>query len=77
MSKTAEIVRIRTIAPVPCGVSHIMENHIGRDTTIDGRLPKIVFDKDSRFIRVEVGSWYALVPLSNVASVQLDIVEAA
>lgn len=71
--KEARITRIRLISPMPFGVGALMEQHIGTDSSYFGSNEKIsiVFDADDRFLRVTVGSWTGLVPLSNVGMIQL------
>lgn len=71
--KEARITRIRLIQPMPFGSGALMEQHVGVDSLYFGSNSKIAinFDTDDRFLRVDIGEWSGLIPLSNVGMIQL------
>lgn len=72
-----QISRIHLRSPAPFGRSAVVESHLGFDSRIDEHSIKLSFDKDPRFVRVDVdgSDEFELVPLTNCAKVRCKPVD--
>lgn len=71
--KSVRIRRIRCIKGAPMGRAAVPMEHLGHDSLIDHKPIALSFDKDARFLRVDLESGqFELVPLSNVAAILCD-----
>ena len=71
-----QIKRIRLVNPAPIGHEAVVLSHLGYDTRLDNRAIKLSFDKDPRFVRVDLvgAEYFELIPLSNCATVLCESV---
>lgn len=71
---TARITRIQLVEAVGFGDGSIVDKSIGIDSQYFGtsEVINIAFDEDDRFLRVTIGKWTSLIPLSNVGLIRLD-----
>lgn len=72
-----QIRRVRLVHPAVVGSSAMPLEHIGYDTQLDGASVALSFDKDARFIRMDIvgRGYFELLPLSNVASIMVEPVK--
>lgn len=62
---------LHLVNPAPMGTSAVVERYLSERMTVDGKAISMSFDKDPRFLRVEIkGSEYSqLIPLANIAMI--------
>lgn len=68
------ILRVRLVCAQPIGKNAVVEHHLSFDSTIDGVTPVITFDKDPRFLRMDLPGkdYFELIPISNVATMLVE-----
>lgn len=71
-----QIKRVRLVHPAPIGRSAVVESHLGYDSRVDDAPISLAFDKDARFIRMEIvgKEYFELIPISNVATMLCEAV---